>query len=996
MEDFDVPLDSSSGSSGSHVNSKVQQLCAKNAQLKTDLVATKALLDKAMAITPELESVHARNRKLIAELSEANQRCENLQSRLRDSQLRCLDQDAKDREREGTIKRLDKTNEDLTNKFREAQKENEDLKRICTEAKEREDREQKELKSFFEHISQLSGVTVSNLENVTGVVASLKAKITDKKEESCAQCQEKQNIIDALATNIKKKKKQVKAAEEELYRKDELLRDAEQRIQAVLHEKKVTEYDTNLKLLEKFKEANTGLQAQVRKLKHEKKALKKENIVKDQQLQALKDRPPPLPTVTGSSDEKVLKVQIEGLEIQKARMESCVREKEATIQELQMMTGKLKSKLKNLRREKDIECISEINKLKSEKKQHLAQITELQLKISDYSEQIKAIETQIEMAQSSQITRKATMDSMGKEMSKMKKAQDLVSKQASRQKKEIEDLHQERQKLITLIHRHNHIIGLVTAFADSKDEQLRKAQEREKTLQSIKPVVLDVDLTPVTLIKNSLVPRLDGELKRTVQKILSGDGSEKDKVERVYDAITESFTTMDNEIKARDAEIRTLHDKKCENCRTLQTIMRRVICNFQATQHIDGEEITAEMIRSTIKMMEEVIKSVDSETPIHSECNAYDTMAASQVMVNAELSAKAKAMAREIEAYKKDWESLQALLNCSNGDVVSALQRLIVRYRKMKEVNKCLNKELFSIPIEGAHTVREMVENQKEEIARLSSELEERIRSLGDAEKWNLDLKNEVESLQKVQSEQTAQYEKALESRNRACVELSTKINQLEGQNEALTLKISQNEEEYAKSAAAQKQKYEQQTARLMQELARVKKSASDRMERQQRRFATRISKMKHRIQDTKKECEAMNDTAKREIEELQRTCGTLNANLKESEDRNAKLAKKLSKAKRNMATLATAIDREREQTERDKKVVEVQHACQMMQIESKHHEEVIAVKNTGESKAEELKIKVLSAFNLLDSFEQREIDDETFDLTLRRLARTVATLKKE
>ena len=994
MEDFEVPVESSSGSFDSPVNSKVHDLCAKNAQLKLDLTTTKSLLDRALSITPELEAAHAQNRKLISDISEANQRCESLQSRLRMAQIRTVEQDAKERETLDALKRLEKANESLAKAQEEARKENESLKKQCSEAKEREEAACKEMKAFLQHIAQLTGVTVCNLENVASVIAALKTKSADTTASAeCEKCREHQDVIVRLVGKCKKAKKQVKCWQEEICRRENELRAAEQKINAMTQAAKRPD-DEQVRL----KQANAAFEAEVHALKRRNQGLKKEMAAKDEVIKTLKAKVLTQAMVERSVDQTdALRAKINDLEAEKAAMETSLRDKENAVRELQAVNGKLKCKLKSVRREKnydDTECVHEIRKMKEEKRQYQAQVSELQLKIADYSEQLRNIETQIEIAQSGQVTRKATIEAMTKEMSKMRKVQDLIGQQADRQRAEIADLNSERQRLILMLHKQNQIIAKATALAEAKDEQARKALEKTKVPQCLKPISQEVYVSPLSMLKDILIPVLDEDMKNEVQKILMGAAFEKDKLQRICVFIGDVVKRLRAEINAKEQEILAIQQRKCSKCEEFRTTMRRVMCSFQAAQSIEGAEISPELVKSTLKALDGMLK--DAEGTGCGEGHPYDTFAASQAVVNAELSAKVRALTKTVDAYKNDWETLTASLNCRGDDVLPALANLISKYRRLKEANKVLNAELLSIPLDGASSLREMVENQREEIARLSIQLKKQMEVLSEAENGNISLKQEMEAERKLHKEETAQYEKSIASRNRACLELSSKVNELESKNEGLALKLSQKEEELSSSMASQKKLHEQQVAALVQEVERIKKISQNRYEKQKHRYNNRVSNLKTQYDDDMKRCDAANDAAKREIEELQQMCTQLKDSLKQSEENNAALIKKLTKAKRNLTVLATAIDREREQAERDKKVVEVQHACQMMQAESKHHEEVIAAKNTSESKAEELKIKVLEAFDLLDSFEQREIDDESFEVTLRRLAHTFAALKNQ
>ena len=995
MEDFEVPVESS-GSYDSPVNSKVHELCAKNAQLKLDLTTTKSLLERALSITPELEAAHAQNRKLISDISEANQRCESLQSRLRMAQIRTVEQDAKERETMDAVKRLEKANESLAKAQEAARKENESLKKQCSEAKERDEAASKEMKAFLQHVAQLTGVTVCNLENVASVIAALKTKSAETNASAeCAKCRENQDVVVRLVGKCKKAKKQVKCCQEEICRKENELRAAEQKINAMTQAQKRPD-DEQVRL----KQANAAFEAEVHALKRRNQGLKKEMAAKDEVIKTLKAKVLAQAMVERSAGQtEALRAKINDLEAEKAMMENSLREKETAVRELQAVNGKLKCKLKGIRREKnygDSECVHEIRKIKEEKRQYQAQVSELQLKIADYSEQLRNIETQIEIAQSSQVTRKATIEAMTKEMSKMRKVQDLIGQQAERQRAEIADLNSERQKLLLMLHKQNQVIAKATALAEVKEEQAKKALEKTKVPQCLKPISQEVYLSPLSMLKDSLIPVLDEDMKNEVQKILMGAAFEKDKLQRLCLFIGDIIKKLRMEINAKEQDILEIQQRKCYKCEEFRTTMRRVMCSFQAAQSIEGAEISPELVKSTLKALDGMLK--DAEGTDCGEChsNMYDTFAASQAVVNAELSAKVRALTKTVDAYKSDWETLTASLNCRGDDVLPTLASLISKYRRLKEANKVLNAELLSIPLDGASSLREMVENQREEIARLSRELKRQMEVLSEAENGNVSLKQEIEAERKLHKEETAEYEKSIASRNRACLELSSKVNELESKNEGLALKLSQKEEELASSMASQKKLHEQQVATLVQEVERIKKISQARYERQKHRYNNRVSNLKMQYDDDMKKCDATNDAAKREIEELQQMCTQLKDSLKQSEESNAALIKKLTKAKRNLTVLATAIDREREQAERDKKVVEVQHACQMMQAESKHHEEVIAAKNTSESKAEELKIKVLEAFDLLDAFEQREIDDESFEVTLRRLAHTFAALKNQ
>ena len=287
-----------------------------------------------------------------------------------------------------------------------------------------------------------------------------------------------------------------------------------------------------------------------------------------------------------------------------------------------------------------------------------------------------------------------------------------------------------------------------------------------------------------------------------------------------------------------------------------------------------------------------------------------------------------------------------------------------------------------------------VIEQQKQEVQRLSSELTVKAKLLEAATAHNNSLQEKLDAMQKSRNDEAAQYEKAIDSRNKSCMELAQKLSQIEGKNKGLNFKISQLEAEFAKLLAEEKKKHEQELNKMSEEIQDVKRTAVNRYQNQKQKYESRICKLKQRYEDAQRTTECTTDSARRQVEDIQQMYAHLQASLEETKDANSQLTRKLTKARRNLTALAATVQRQKEQAERDLKVAEAQHACQIMQLQSQHHEDLIALRKDLESKTEDLKINVLDAFNVLDSFEQREIDDKSFDLAIRRIARSVELSK--
>lgn len=932
-----------------------------------ELEVTKAQLERALTVTRDLEAEHAKNRRLVEELAEANQRCDSLQNRLRLSQARCNAYDVKEHELKVEAENMRRECDAAQARCTELESALANAQRIAETAAA----ERNACSHFIESFNSLVGAQASGFEGVLKAVAKLHEKAAPTQ---CPQCIESETVIAKLVEKLQRLKAKLYATADELSQRNETLANIDSKLPG--------DGDV-LRKIDAIKQKGNEMASEIDALKREIECVRADVGAKDERIEELKKKalaPPVIETVPDKHE--VLKARLESLETQNSKLHETIREKDSKIEELESKVATLDKKL-NRNREKERSQAKEMKHLQKEKKICRSQLSELQVAVSEYKTQLTSMQSQIEASQiQPEQPEKLFEERLAKEKAKSKKAMQILVVQTKQQKNEIERLEQERKSLITLLQKQNQALGVLSAFAS---EQESKKQEPKVVYVQDKSSQLHLDM-----IRESLVPRIDGFLKKDIENILKvADSGEKEIVQRVYEVLTDSITSLKDEIQSKEQKIQELENKKCESCIRLQSVLRRVLDGFREAQAYEGEDSISEVIKTSITMIEDVMNKTQNDIVANEVAGQL-----SQMLVTVAMSGKMKVMGEELESLKNERDCLMKMLNCRSQDIIPLVKRLKSKLRKQKhrkhadpkvETRTEKGDDVQNVALFG------LIQQQKEEMERLNSEMAVKEKAVETANAQSETLKSQIESMRKKHNQETAQYEKAIECRNKACIELSQKLNQLEGRNEVLKLKIEQVERDFECLLAEEKRSHLQELKKVTEELQDVKQTAVTRYQNQKQKYVVRIAKLRQRCESAKTESEMTNDASKRQLEEVQQMCLQLRHSLEESQEENARLTRKLSKARRDLSALAATAQKQKEQSERDMKVSEAQHACQIMQIESQHHEDLIAVRKDLESKTEDLKISVLDAFNELDSFEQREIDDKGFELAIRRLARAHA-----
>ena len=933
-----------------------------------ELEVTKAQLERALTVTRDLEAEHVKNRRLVEELAEANQRCDSLQNRLRLSQARCNAYDVKEHELKVEAENMRRECDAAQARCAELESALANAQRIAeTAAAERD-----ACSHFIESFNSLVGAQASGFEGVLKAVAKLHEKATPTQ---CPQCIESDTVIAKLAEKLQRLKAKLYATADELSQRNETLANIDSKLPG--------DGDI-LRKIDAIKQKGNEMASEIDALKREVEFVRADVGAKDERIEELKKKalaPPVIETVPDKHE--VLKARLESLETQNSKLHETIREKDSKIEELESKVTALDKKL-NRNKEKERSQAKEMKHLQKERKICRSQLSELQVAVSEYKTQLTSMQSQIEASQiQPEQPEKLFEERLAKEKAKSKKAIQILVVQTKQQKNEIERLEQERKSLITLLQKQNQALGVLSAFASEQEsKKLADKQEPKVVYVHDKGSQLHLDM-----IRDSLVPRIDGFLKKDIENILKvADSGEKEIVQRVYEVLADSITSLKDEIQSKEQKIQELENKKCESCIRLQSVLRRVLDGFREAQAYQGEDSISEVIKTSITMIEDVMNKTQKDTAANEVAGQL-----SQMLVTAAMSGKMKVMGEELESLKNERDCLMKMLNCRSQDIIPLVKRLKSKLRKQKHRKHAESKvETRSEKGDDVQNVAlfGLIQQQKEEMERLNNEMAVKEKAAETANAQSATLKSQIESMKKKHNQETAQYEKAIECRNKACIELSQKLNQLEGRNEVLKLKIEQVERDFECLLAEEKRSHLQELKKVAEELQDVKQTAVTRYQNQKQKYVARIAKLRQRCESAKTESEMTNDASKRQLEEVQQMCLQLRHSLEESEEENARLTRKLSKARRDLSALAATAQKQKEQSERDMKVSEAQHACQIMQIESQHHEDLIAVRKDLESKTEDLKISVLDAFNELDSFEQREIDDKGFELAIRRLAR--------
>lgn len=1020
------------------------QLKEENLILKEENESLKSQISRfETEIFPELQASHMKIRDLTTQLQESNKNSENAQNRLKLSQMKFQEIENKHQSNKSLCEQLQNDKDTALLRIQELEKKQKSLSSEVERLKQDNSKLTSSTQTFYSQIFHITGSRASSLTDVISIISSMKENQNDlKKQEDNPN---KNLVTHAIVEKIQSRQKNYKALVHELKQanqelttnnnlKDRQIAQLQNEIR-ILKENESKRSDRvqiqlqdTLDQLQNEKSCQLNQENKISKLLQENEKLATENDKKEIQIQNLEEQNKMLNNKINQTNKNNQQNE--------SKLNEQINQNKALINQLQdnckQNIDQLNSTIKAKRRlKKQLEELE--NEYKGKMMENSKKLTSLELSNRSLEDEKKTLLSHLQAAQASHIEANSAFDSVKQEVKQREQALSLIRQLIEKQKNELETMSKEKQRLLVLIRKQSeistkfeHLLLSETEKTKLLDSQVKKFEMEKLKLNDNSNTVSQKFLTELTnkFINHSNNPTTKSQLR----SIITAAKPTEEILFSLFEVLFKNNESLSNQIEQlneNQANIEKESNYFKNNSERIQSIIKSTISSFKkilSNQTIKNNDIVDFLTNETSKL-ESVMKDrefIDSQfISLDFLFNgSYDERKKAIMQISENgwnsnetfslfcvLSLINIAQEREIKqlrALSAEFEQIQETLNCSNAnEVIDVVNRLSKKLKKSQRNNQSLIEEIqsASIILPQNEELQQEIQLKQNEINNLKDEIEF-------ITKENLQMKNEVSEIRKNETDtqfellqkeedlrrQNEEYMWTIDSKTKEIKKLENDLVEANSMITSIQQELKDNEQNYVN----QIQSLEQQLNSITRQFKLKEKQYKAKIKQVGNKYQGEIDHLEEAQNEIEEKMNQSINAARKQNEEKEQLIRKISESLKASEGRNQLMMNDLSKLKVMKKSLEMKIESLTEQIKRDEQILKSKFEFQLMSEETKHQEELANTKARFLTERDHLIIHVLSCFNELDQFDDKDINVSDFETAITHIGEQYVNLKRQ
>ena len=1033
---------------------EVEMIFAENKNLKDENENLRSQLDRALSFEQEIkdkqQNLYNENLSLKNKLIENEQNLAQLQERLKLSLQKNQDLEQQVLKAEKDLQKTNDEKKELVNQISSLSEENLNLtnrfQSIDKSEAEADDEE------FLVTLSKMFEQAFANKEEAVDFLNGVKSEMN-----RLSEIERNANEIGIAHNDLKN----VQAENQKLNKKVDKYKAAIQKLKKSMiennkdNDEKIASFSSSQRQLEQeqstLKLQNQDLLNEIDKYKDEINSLQ----IRIDELQQIRDREAKKQQQNSESKDKRISelkeilsnpLRIDSTEMQKLIDE--LSQKKCETEELYQKLTELKES-DDLARRKLAKAISKLKKLKLEndqlKKQFGAiskkrtsndeRVSQIAVKNAELLQEIDRLQvennnlnTQLKAAMASHAEGESAWNSKAQEVKRLQSSLNSLENMVERQRIELDSHHDERKRMVELIHKMNQVVlaydsQLDDAYKKNKDltVQLKRFNKQQQKFQDISDK-LRCDPRLIDLLKDFTYDKFDEKMRFALIQILNDESSSpSEKLKNVLNALNKALKETEEKIANLTKENENLKSDKFSSVSGINRFnllissilagFKKILSNDPTQQMKDFIALQTSKLEAALRDNDEVSTQNDilfngtveerrrnieklARTGLDSE-SALDLFTV-QALTNIELFKQLERNRQLLNEQDDQISQIAEMIGTRDlSKVVSKLKSLKSEKKKLLKMKKKMGNAAYS-------GLGKKVENQNEAIislqndlrsvvsdaTTLQNELDKKISQYNTLEKAYTQLMKESSDLQSKHLSEVSEFEKVIDTRNKEIRDLTIKLTKVTAESNEQIDRLKKTNDQLKELNEKRVSQFKKTLALLQEKKKNKEEQFTAKLKAAEVHHMEEVSKFQADIEQMKKELLNTTENNQKQTTEKDELNRRLATSLKKSEERNQKMTNELSKLAIANKTLEAQIKSTQDQMKREAQLLNTKYTFDTMANESSFQEKLNALKTKMLKERNDLVFLVLSELDELDDFDADDIDEDSFKSAIQRIGK--------